>query len=1096
MRKFVFFLGMFLSFGLRAQQGFVQNLGQWEDPSAFRMQMGANSVFLTPDSLVVSWLDPADFDSEHIGHHHHYSDTLHYHHFSLVFTGASKMNWIGEVPYPALLHYFVGPERRWRKGVKSFAKVIAKEVYPGIDLQVYEGPGGFKFDWIVGPGADPSRIDIVYNGLEGATIREKELHLQTRFGVVVEAMPSAYQESESIRIRYEDRSTSVGYKPGRYATDKPLVIDPLYIFSTYTGSTSDNFGYTATFDDNGNAFGGGIVWGSGYPTTLGAVDTVFNGGMFDVALSKFSSDGTQLLWSTYLGGSNLDQPYSLDCDENGDLYVLGSTGSSDFGVTSTAYDTSFDAGPQITAEYYTFTQGSDLFVAHISANGSQLVGSTYIGGAGNDGINKNLAFNYGDSYRGDIEVGRNGGHVYIASSTLSSSYPTLSLAVTHQGNQDGVLSVLNRNMTQLMASTYAGTSGDDALYSIALADKKGLSYPSTNWTYSPFFVAGSVGASSDTTFKMGWQNTAYSSAIAASSDQNALLLSGYINLSGIGFAASFVMDAVDVRADSGYNQHFFVEVNSETDTNSIVTVMGQHKGGLAHDSLLWGQPGSAQYFQEFKRNSNSGFDLRRTAVWGDGSHATVDVSPTALMVDDCGNTYFSGWGGSPNPEGNTNGLSTTSNAIQSTTDGRDLYFLVLDPNWKDARLATYFGGPGREHVDGGTSRFDREGRIFQAVCAGCGGASSYPTFPSNVWSTTNNASNCNLAVTVIDLDIQNARVVTQPNPPSFCLPDSFVLLDSSVNVQNFTIYWGDGNSSSGSMAPNNHIYASPGTYPVQVIGQDTVCDTWDTANFSITVNPPFEEAFTAFTYDFCDPNRSIVGELRSTVDSSLITDRVFEWSVAGANYSSSTFQSNAPTAGYTVVTLTAIDTVCNRVESFIDTLLFRLPPYLSIVSAVEECETGETVEFNPAYNGAYQGFEWLVDGQLAGSTNPLSISQSGLYEISLIGYDSICNTSDTISDQFDIYFAGAPFTVPNVITPDGDNINDRWTVNTTENWDAFHVILFNRWGIKVFETTASGFDWGADYNGEILSPGVYFYQVEAENRCGTITEEGTLHILY
>ena len=82
------------------------------------------------------------------------------------------------------------------------------------------------------------------------------------------------------------------------------------------------------------------------------------------------------------------------------------------------------------------------------------------------------------------------------------------------------------------------------------------------------------------------------------------------------------------------------------------------------------------------------------------------------MVDDCGNTYFSGWGGSPNPEGNTEDMALSANAFQTTTDGRDFYFLVLDPDWKSPRLATYFGGTGREHVDGGTSRFDRTGSIF------------------------------------------------------------------------------------------------------------------------------------------------------------------------------------------------------------------------------------------------------------------------------------------------------------------------------------------------------------------------------------------------
>jgi hypothetical protein len=506
MRSILFSLAFLISCGLYAQQGFVHNSGQWNDPSTFRMQMGPNSLFLTPDSLVLSVMDPADFDGDHIGGHHHYADTLHYHNFSMAFDGARKMQWAGEVAYEAPLNYFVGPRQRWRSNVRSYSKVRAKDVYPGIDLVVYEAAGGFKFDWELDPGVDPSQIHIHYGGLWGVEVLEKQLHLQTRFGALVEAMPFAYQEDGEVRARYDKEEEYVGYKIGRSKKDQPLIIDPIYIFSTYTGSSSDNFGYTATFDDNGNAFGGGIVWGTGYPTTLGAVDTVFNGGLFDVALSKFSSDGTQLLWSSYLGGSNLDQPYSLDCDENGDLYILGSTGSDDFGVTASAYDTSFAAGQQVTAEYYTFTQGTDLFVAHISANGTQLVGSTYLGGAGNDGINTNLGFNYGDSYRGDIEVGRNGGHVYIASSTLSSTYPTLAPATTHQGNQDGVLSILSRNMSQLLASTYAGTSGDDALYSIALSDKKGLDYPASNMKYSPFFAAGSVGASTDSSFEMGWVN--------------------------------------------------------------------------------------------------------------------------------------------------------------------------------------------------------------------------------------------------------------------------------------------------------------------------------------------------------------------------------------------------------------------------------------------------------------------------------------------------------------------------------------------------------------------------------------------------------------
>lgn len=1094
MRNILLFFSLISTLLLSAQQGFVENKGQWDDPSKFRLQIGPNSLFITEDSLVVSVLDPDDFDANHMGDRHHYQEQLHFHNFSIKFNGASKLKWLGEERYSAYSNYFVGHKSRWRSRVESFARLRAENVYPGIDLVVYESSRGFKFDWVVAPGASASQIQLKYNGLLGVQIDDRELHLRTSFGNLVEAMPYAYQSSGEVRANYREKEEIISYKVGRHKASETLVIDPVYIFSTYSGSSADNFGYTATFDDNGNAFGGGTSFGTGYPTSLGAVDTVFNGGTFDVALSKFSSDGTQLMWSTYLGGSNLDHPYSMDCDEFGNLYVLGSTGSNNFGVTSSAYDTSFASGPSVLAEYYTFSQGTDLFISRISPDGTQLLGSTYLGGAGNDGLNLNLAFNYGDSFRGDIEVGRNGGKVYIVSSTLSSSYPTIQSSTTHQGGQDGVISVLSRDMTQLLASSYAGTSGDDALYSIALVDKQGASITSSS-PYNDFFAAGSVGASTDSTFEVGWVNP-FNTSVPISTDQNALLLSGYITPTGIGIGSSIVMNALDIQADSGYNQHFLVEVNSLDDTATIVTLMGQHKGGLIGDSALWGQPGSTQYFQEFKRDSLGGFDLRKTSVWGDSSNATVDVSPTALMVDDCGNTYFSGWGGAPNSEGNTFGLTTSLNAIQNSTDGRDLYFLVLDPTWKTPRLATFFGGSGREHVDGGTSRFDKSGRIFQAVCAGCGGNSAYPSFPNNVYSPSNGSSNCNLAVTVIDLDIQNARLQLTPDPPSFCIPESFAILDSSSNVQSYQVDWGDGtvDNFTGFISPHN--YTTPGNYPVQVIGRDTVCDTWDTTVFNLQVNPPYDSVWIAYTYDFCDPSRLLQAEARHISDSSLVTDFVLEWNVLGATFSTSSIQMPLPNAGENVVQLSVLDTACNIAQEFVDTIVFRPPPFLDINTALTECETRDAVDFNPIINQAYQGFEWLVDGQSVGSPSPLQITQSGIYDISLVAVDSLCGFADTLTETFDVYFAGEAFEVPNVITPNDDGINDKWLVNTNENWDEFHVILYNRWGIKVFETTAISFEWGADYDGKTLTPGVYFYQLEATNRCGDVKEDGTLHITY
>ena len=896
-------------------------------------------------------------------------------------------------------------------------------------------------------------------------------------------MPYAYQGSGEVRARYQRGKDEVRINLGTYDQSQTLTIDPIYIFSTYSGSQADNFGYTATFDDNGNAFGGGIVFGTGYPVVLGSYDISYNGGFFDGAISKFSADGSQLLWSTYLGGNNLDQPHSMDCDENGNLFVMGLTGSSDFAVTANANDTSFGGGNSAVAEYYTLSNGSDMYVSAISADGTQLLGSTFLGGENNEGFNDSLRFNYGDSFRGEIEVQRAGGPVYLVATADSSGYPITPGATDYQGGLDGVLSVLSRNMDSLLYSTYVGTEGDEALYSLSLTSKEGNAQNS-----SRVFVAGAINSSESHLSAVG------DSLVLTSSGNHSALL-GAIDLRDY---SAPILEAIHSSTDTAYNQHFFIEPNTPGDTTTVFTVVGQHKGGLlASDTNFWGQPGSAQYFMEFTFDSVSGaFTNNRTLVFGDSAHTTVDLSPTALLVDDCGNTYFSGWGGSPNTEGNTNGLALTPNAVRTTTDGRDFYFLVLDPSWKSARLATYYGSSSREHVDGGTSRFDKKGRIFQGVCAGCGGNSAYPAFPSTAYSTTNNSTNCNLAVTVIDMDIQNARLELTPDPPVFCLPNSFAILDSSSNVQAYTIDWDDGNISLDTGFIASHIYDTPGTYNVQVIGQDTVCDTWDTTTFTLQVNPAYDSVWIDYSYDYCDPSRQVVATARLVSDSSIVTDYELEWDFAGLNFSSAQVQFNMPVPGANPVSLNVLDTNCNITQLFEDTLVFRIPPFMQINTSLEECETRESVDFNAILNATYQGFEWLVDGQVAGNSNPLQISQSGIYDISIVGYDSICGTSDTLTEIFDVYFAGEAFTVPNFVTPNNDGINDAFLVNTSENWDDFHLIVHNRWGVKVFETTVISFEWGADYDEKILAPGVYFYQLKATNRCGDITEDGVLHIIY
>ena len=111
---------------------------------------------------------------------------------------------------------------------------------------------------------------------------------------------------------------------------RELIIDPEIEFGSFVGSTADSWGFTAAYDDEGRLIGGSGVRDNGYPTTAGAISTTFSGGDFDFGISVFSSDGSMLEYSTYLGGSQREYPHSLVTDETGDIYVMGTTGSQNF----------------------------------------------------------------------------------------------------------------------------------------------------------------------------------------------------------------------------------------------------------------------------------------------------------------------------------------------------------------------------------------------------------------------------------------------------------------------------------------------------------------------------------------------------------------------------------------------------------------------------------------------------------------------------------------------------------------------------------------------------------------------------------------------
>lgn len=712
-----------------------------------------------------------------------------------------------------MANYFIGNDPGgWASNCRIFSEVVLRNVWPGIDLKL-DGTNGLKYDLIVASGADPSLAKFRYEGQDGLALIEGDLHVITTAGTVIEKAPVVFNVVQGMNKPVESRYLLVEDQlsflfPDDFDRELPLIIDPELAFASYSGSTGDNFGFTATYDLEGHLYGGGIVFNVGYPTTVGALDPSFNGGTTDVAISKWSPDGSVLIWSTYLGGSSNEAPHSLVVNTSNEIYILGSTGSFDHPITPGCFDPTFNGGVPFgfpLGTGFSYDQGADIFITRLNSTGSALLGSTFFGGTGHDGLNigTGVFHNYGDAFRGEIALDSNEEPV-VATSTASLDLPIspgAPQAGYGGGEQDAYFFRMNPGLTTLLWGTYHGGSGNDSGFGIQLSST-GQIYTTGGTTSSDLPSAGSPQTGSNSGNVDGY--------IARYDPTGATMLS------------------TTYLGTSGYDQSFFVQLN----TSDEVFVVGQTNGNYPMTPGKYGVANSAQFIHKFSNDLS--VSLWSTRI-GNGN-GNEDISPSAFLVSDCGQIYFSGWGGTTNLPGGstTTGLPTTPGAFQTTTDGSDFYLTVLEPEAEALSYATFFGGSSVEHVDGGTSRFDKSGKVYQAVCAGCGGDDDFPTTPG-AWSNTNNSFNCNLGVFKFDLN-KVIAVIEIDGPDTVCTPATVQFESISSGGDTFNWTFGDGGEST-SQAPQ-HTFTEPGIYTVTLIVTDSYdCVIGDTAEIQITALP-------------------------------------------------------------------------------------------------------------------------------------------------------------------------------------------------------------------------------------------------------------------
>lgn len=348
----------------------------------------------------------------------------------------------GVSPSPSLINFFKGKDPgSWKTKIPSYEKIDLGEVYNKINLMLKAYDNNVEKIFTVLPGGKPEDINITVKGITGLRIHENgELELIAGLGSVRFTTPIAYQikngEKQFVKAAYTiARGTGYGFTIGSYDTKSPLIIDPL-LASTLIGAGEIDFSWSVALDGDANVFVTSNTTSMDFPTTLGAYDETYNGGVSDIYVAKFDSGLSSLLACTFLGGEAHDTAYRIIVDDIGNVFLTGLTDSSDFPITPGAY-TPPSRG------------GEEAYVAIFDNALSNLLACSVIGGSNSD-----------SGY--DILIDENE-NVIITGYTASADYPSTIGAYdeSHNGDKDVMIAKFDKYLTSLLASTFIGGSGWD-----------------------------------------------------------------------------------------------------------------------------------------------------------------------------------------------------------------------------------------------------------------------------------------------------------------------------------------------------------------------------------------------------------------------------------------------------------------------------------------------------------------------------------------------------------------------------------------------------------------------------------------------------------
>ncbi len=580
----------------------------------------------------------------------------------------------GVDPLPGTVNYFIGDDpAAWRAGVPTFGSILYHNLYPHIDLRYQASQAQLKYEFLLHPGAEVDRIALAYDGAERLQVNEAgDLEIHTAWGTLIEDAPVAWQE---------------GSQGEREPVPVRFALEP----------------------------GGQVGFQVGdYDHARGLV--------IDPALDYRLADSEPTLkYSTFVGGSGSESGYMLAFDGAENSIVTGRVDSSNFPTTSGAYDQGHGGD-------------FDAFVFKLSADGSTLLWSTYVGGSGLD--------------RGTGLALDGSGNVYVVGDANSSNFPTTSGAYdqNHNGGSDIFVFKLSSNGGSLVNSTFVGGSGDEETWGIALdsagkpvvaGQSDASNFPTTGGGYDRghnggidvvvFRLSSNLGSLEFSTYIGGSQDDKSKGIVLDGSDR-AVITGGTLSSNFPTTAGAY---------DQGHNggEDIFV---LKLAANGDALVYGTYLGGSGDDGG-WSPILDAQGQPIVTGNTYSS-DLPTKSAYDSGYNGDEDALLAKLTADGGDLIFCTYLGGSdreighkPAVDGAGNVLltgrtasadyPTTSDALDRTHGGdKDVFVARFSADGKELQYSTYIGGSGAE-----TGRWLKVVDETDVVIAGSAGSSTFPT---------------------------------------------------------------------------------------------------------------------------------------------------------------------------------------------------------------------------------------------------------------------------------------------------------------------------------------------------------------------------------